>query len=79
MLKLWDVQASHLAHTSLCRLEASVFPLLPRTFFFFQLLGAAATALALGFGELQSVKETNNVLGTTLLLPSLICLTQGKL
>lgn len=47
--------------------------------FFFQLLGAAATAVALGFGELQSVKETNNVLGPTLLLPSLICLTQGKL
>lgn len=53
--------------------------LAPYFFFFFQLLGAAATALALGFGELQSVKETNNVLGTTLLLPSLICLTQGKL
>lgn len=42
-----------------------------------RLLGAAAAA-ALGFGELQSVKEINNVLGTTLLLSSLICLTQGK-
>lgn len=39
---------------------------------------AAAAAAALGFGKRQSVKEINNVLGTTLLLSSLICLTQGK-
>lgn len=45
----------------------------------FGLPWAATAAAALGFGELQSVKEINNVLGTTLLLSSLICLTQGKL
>lgn len=77
LLKSWGVRGSHLAHTSPCHLETSVFPLFPRTSL--QPLGAAATAVALGFGELQSVEEINNVLGTTLLLPSLICLTQGKL
>lgn len=38
-----------------------------------------AVPAALGFGELQSVTEINNALGTTLPLSSLICLTQGKL
>lgn len=73
---LWEARFALQSRISLLVEGSSPRRLPPASF---GLLGAGTAAAALGFGELQSVKEINNVLGTTLLLSSLICLTQGKL